>query len=79
MTDIPEIAAKLTKAQRQALPLFEENVRYGPCFPPNTSWVKTHLYKLGLLERNPYGAVFEFRLTPLGVVVRDHIKGETTS
>jgi hypothetical protein len=74
MTDIPEIAAKLTKAQRSDLSFFEQRFWYGPA-----TRGRVRLCKLGLLEESWQKDALWFRLTPLGVAVRDHIKGETTS
>ena len=78
MTDIAEIAQKLTKAQRGCL---EEVAMAGPDglgFGHSASFMRRRLIAMGLTERLPARSFTIVRevLTPRGTAVRKHLKGE---
>jgi len=73
-----EIAAKLTKAQREALTIMPDPP-FGLAYPHINGQVRVNLFRLGLLEYQPTkrDASPKMCLTPLGLAVRQIIQEQT--
>lgn len=75
MSNIAELAGRLTKAQREAIICdHRRHPRAGDLFPGQGNIMgQTWLRSNPLFERYFHGGYFAYRLTPLGQQVRAHL------